>query len=117
MKITGYTIGWYLNGNYSSPGLISGFGVQTNGTPFPTPFQHPLTGNYSVPVLAGNYEGIIHDIIINGVTYSSVSGSANGLPIPFESCFDTIVVDPLQCDNGPFQGIAKYTHQINLRYL
>jgi hypothetical protein len=111
--VTGYTIGWYLNGNYSSPGLVSGYGVQANGTPFPTPFQHPLTGNSAVPVLAGNWEGIIHDIIINGVTYSSVSGSAGGQSIPFESCFDTVVAEPLNCENGAYQGIAKYSHQIN----
>jgi hypothetical protein len=47
------------------------------------------------------------------VTYSSVSGSANGTPIPFESCFDTIVVDPLTCDNGSVSpSISKYSHQI-----
>lgn len=111
--VTGYTIGWYLNGNYSAPGLVSGYGVQANGTPFPTPFQHPLTGSSAVPVLAGNWEGIIHDIIINGVVYSSVSGSAGGQSIPFESCFNTVVADPLACDNGAYQGIAKYSHQIN----
>jgi len=107
--VTDYVIGWYLNGDYSSPQFTSGYGSLF------LPYQqlHPLTGNHSVPVLAGNWEGIIHDIAINGVTYSSVSGSAGGQLIPFESCFDTIVVDPLQCDNGPFQGIAKYTHQIN----
>ena len=107
--VTDYVIGWYLNGDYSSPAITSGFGSSF------LPYQqlHPLTGNSSVPSLAGNYEGIIHDININGVIYSSVSGSANGLPIPFESCFDTVIVEPLQCDNGPFQGIAKYTHQIN----
>jgi hypothetical protein len=107
--VTGYTMGWYLNGNYSTPGFISGYGVQANGTPFPTPFQHPLTGNGSVPVLAGNWEGIIHDIVINGVTYSSVSGSAGGQSIPFESCFDTVVAQPLKCDNGTSSG--KYPHQ------
>jgi hypothetical protein len=107
--VTDYVIGWYLNGNYSAPVLTSGYG--TLFTPYQ--FTHPLTGNNSVPVFSGNWEGIIHDIAINGVTYSSVSGSAGGQLIPFESCFDTIVVDPLQCDNGPFQGIAKYTHQIN----
>ena len=107
--VTGYTMGWYLNGNYSTPGFISGYGVQANGTPFPTPFQHPLTGNGSVPVLAGNWEGIIHDIVINGVTYSSVSGSAGGQSIPFESCFNTVVAQPLKCDNGTSSG--KYPHQ------
>jgi hypothetical protein len=107
--VTDYVIGWYLNGNYSSPVLTSGYG--TLFTPYQ--FTHPLTGNNSVPVFSGNWEGIVHDIAINGVTYSSVSGSAGGQLIPFESCFDTIVVDPLQCDNGSFQGIAKYTHQIN----
>lgn len=104
--ITDYTIGWYLNGNYSAPVIISGY-----GNTFSYQFQHPLIGNSSVPVLAGNWEGIIHDITINGVTYSSVSGSAGGLAIPFESCFDTVVVQPLKCNNGAFQGIAKYTHQ------
>ena len=107
--VTDYVIGWYLNGNYSAPVLTSGYG--TLFTPYQ--FTHPLTGNNSVPVFSGNWEGIIHDIAINGVTYSSVSGSAGGQLIPFESCFDTIVVDPLQCDNGSFQGIAKYTHQID----
>jgi hypothetical protein len=107
--VTDYVIGWYLNGDYSAPLLTSGF-----GSSFPS-YQHlhPLTGNSSVPVLAGNWEGIIHDIKIGGVTYSSVSGSAGGQLIEFESCFDTVVVEPLQCDNGPFQGIAKYIHQIN----
>jgi hypothetical protein len=104
--ITDYTIGWYLNGNYSSPAIVSGY-----GNTFTYQFQHPLTGNSAVPVLAGNWEGIIHDITINGVTYSSVSGSAGGQSIPFESCFDTVVAQPLKCDNGAFQGIAKYSHQ------
>jgi hypothetical protein len=106
--VTDYTIGWYLNGNYSAPAITSGF-----GNAFSYQFQHPLTGNGSVPVLAGNWEGIIHDITINGVTYSSVSGSTGGQSIPFESCFDTVVAQPLKCNNGAFQGIAKYTHQIN----
>jgi hypothetical protein len=107
--VTDYIIGWYLNGDYSAPLLTSGFGSLF------TPYQHihPLTGNSSVPVLAGNWEGIVHDIKINNIIYSSVSGSAGGQLIPFESCFDTVVVEPLQCDNGPFQGIAKYKHQIN----
>jgi len=107
--VTDYVIGWYLNGNYSSPAFTSGFGSSF------LPYQqlHPLTGNSSVPSLAGNYEGIIHDIKINNITYSSVSGSAGGQLIPFESCFDTVIVEPLQCDNGSYQGIAKYVHQIN----
>jgi hypothetical protein len=104
--VTDYTIGWYLNGNYSAPAIISGY-----GNTFTYQFQHPLTGNSAVPVLAGNWEGIIHDITINGVTYSSVSGSAGGQSIPFESCFDTVVAQPLKCNNGAYQGIAKYTHQ------
>jgi hypothetical protein len=108
-SVTDYTIGWYKDGDYSSPEFISGYG--TAFLPYGNP--HPLTGNQSVPVTAGDYEGIIHDIAINGVTYSSVSGSANGTPIPFESCFDTIVVDPLTCANGPFSGSSKYSHQIN----
>ena len=105
--VTDYVIGWYLNGNYSAPVLTSGYGTLFQ------PYQniHPLTGNHSVPVLAGNWEGIIHDIAINGVTYSSVSGSAGGQLIPFSNCFDTIVVDPLQCDNGSYGG--KYPHQYN----
>jgi len=107
--ITDYTIGWYLNGDYSAPEFISG----TGSAFIPYQFSHPLTGNYSVPALAGNWEGIIHDISINGVVYSSVSGSANGILIPFESCFDTVVVEPLGCDNGPYSGSAKYSHQIN----
>jgi hypothetical protein len=106
--VTDYTIGWYLNGNYSAPAITSGY-----GNTFTYQFQHPLTGNSAVPVLAGNWEGIIHDITINGVTYSSVSGSAGGQSIPFESCFDTVVAQPLKCNNGAYQGIAKYTHQIN----
>lgn len=106
--VTDYTIGWYLNGNYSAPVITSGF-----GNTFTYQFQHPLTGNGAIPVLAGNWEGIIHDIKINGVTYSSVSGSGGGQLIPFNSCFDTVVAEPLNCENGAFQGIAKYSHQIN----
>jgi hypothetical protein len=104
--VTDYKIGWYLDGDYSAPVFTSGY-----GTAF-LPYQqtHPLTGNSAVPAVAGDWEGIIHDIAINGTTYSSVSGSANGTPIPFESCFDTIVVEPLECDNGTFA--AKYSHQI-----
>jgi hypothetical protein len=107
--VTDYKIGWYLDGNYSAPVFTSG-----KGTAFtPYQFTHPLTGNSAVPALAGDWEGIIHDIAINGTTYSSVSGSANGTPIPFESCFDTIVVEPLECDNGPYAATSKYSHQIN----
>jgi len=107
--VTSYTIGWYLNGNYSSPVFTSGYGNAF------LPYQniHPLTGSSAVPVPTGNWEGIIHDIAINGVTYSSVSGSANGTLIPFESCFDTIVVSPLTCNNGPYSATSKYSHQIN----
>jgi hypothetical protein len=105
--VTDYTIGWYKDGDYSSPEFISGYGQAFS----PYQFTHPLTGNSAVPSLAGDWEGIIHDIAINGTTYSSVSGSANGTPIPFESCFDTVVVSPLQCDNGTFPG--NYSHQFN----
>ena len=105
--VTDYTIGWYLNGDYSSPEFVSGYGNAFT----PYSFTHPLTGNSAVPTLAGNWEGIVHDIAINGVTYSSVSGSANGLPIPFESCFNTVVVSPLTCGNGTFPG--KYSHQFD----
>ena len=107
--VTDYTIGWYKNGDYSSPEFISG-----KGNAF-LPYQqlHPLTGSSAVPVLAGNWEGIIHDIAINGITYSSISGSFGGQPIPFESCFDTVVVSPLSCANGPFSGSSKYSHKFN----
>lgn len=105
--VTDYVIGWYLNGDYSAPAITTGLNTTAN---FTFQYPHPLIGNSSVPVLAGNYEGIIHDIIINGVTYSSVSGSANGVPIPFESCFDTVVIDPLSCDNGTSPG--KYSHHV-----
>jgi hypothetical protein len=103
--VTDYKIGWYKNGNYSNPEFTSGYGNAF------TPYQltHPLTGTSSPMVTAGNWEGIILDIAINGTTYSSVSGSANGTPIPFESCFDTVVVEPFQCGNGTFS--LPYTHQ------
>jgi hypothetical protein len=107
--VTDYKIGWYKDGDYSAPGFTSGYGQAFS----PYQFTHPLTGNSAVPSLAGDWEGIIHDIAINGTTYSSVSGSANGTPIPFESCFDTIVIEPLECGNGAYQGIAKYSHQFN----
>lgn len=108
--ITGYTIGWYLNGDYSAPQFTSGF-----GTTFPGGGQiqyqniHPLTGNQSVPVVEGNWEGFIHDIVLNGTTYSSVSGSGNGINIPFQNCFGVIVAKPFSCLNGPFP--LPYTHQ------
>lgn len=103
--VTDYTIGWYKDGDYSAPEFISGYGNAF----VPYQLTHPLAGNTAPYVTAGDWEGIIHDIAINGVTYSSVSGSANGTPIPFESCFGTIVVAPLQCDNGTFP--LPYTHQ------
>ena len=103
--VTDYTIGWYKDGDYSAPEFISGYGNAF----VPYQLTHPLALNTAPYVTAGDWEGIIHDIAINGVTYSSVSGSANGTPIPFETCFDTIVVTPLQCDNGTFPGI--YSHQ------
>ena len=104
-SVTDYTIGWYKDGDYSAPEFISGYGNAF----VPYQLTHPLAGNTSPYVTAGDWEGIIHDIAINGVTYSSVSGSFGGQPIPFESCFGTIVVAPLQCDNGTFPGI--YSHQ------
>ena len=108
--ITDYTIGWYRNGNYSSPEFISGFGNAF----LPYDNLHPLTVNQAVPCLAGNWEGIIHDIAIGGTIYSSIAGTANGVSIPFSSCFDTVVVDPLTCANGPVSSsISKYSHQFN----
>jgi hypothetical protein len=107
--VTDYVIGWYLDGDYSAPALTTGFGSAAG------PYQfgpHPLTGSGAVPVVGGSWEGIIHDIIINGTLYSNVaSGSKGGTPIPFESCFDTIVVDPLTCNNGPYSATSKYSHQ------
>jgi hypothetical protein len=107
--VTDYTIGWYKDGDYSSPSLITGF-----GSTFNYQFTHPLTiaAGTAPMVVAGNYEGIIHDVIINGITYSSISGSANGTPIPFESCFDTVVAAPFECGNGQFP--LPYTHQVSL---
>jgi hypothetical protein len=109
--VTDYVIGWYLNGDYSAPAITTGFGTAAGSYQFG---PHPLTGNSAVPVLAGNWEGVILDIVINGTLYSNVvSGKQDGIPIPFESCFDTVVIDPLSCDNGAYQGIAKYSHQFN----
>jgi hypothetical protein len=108
--ITDYTIGWYRNGNYSSPEFISGFGNAF----LPYDNLHPLTVNQAVPCLAGNWEGIIHDIAIGGTIYSSIAGTANGVSLPFLSCFNTVVVDPLTCANGPVSSsISKYSHQFN----
>jgi hypothetical protein len=108
--VTDYTIGWYRDGDYSSPEFISGFGNAF----LPYDNLHPLTGQQAVPCLAGDWEGIIHDIAIGGITYSSIAGTANGVPIPFESCFDTVVVNPLTCANGPVSSsISKYSHQFN----
>ena len=103
--VTDYKIGWYKNGNYSAPEFTSGYGNAF------TPYQltHPLTNNSAPMVTSGNWEGIIHDIAINGTTYSSVSGSAGGTPIPFTSCFDTVVVEPFSCVNGTFP--LPYTHK------
>jgi hypothetical protein len=103
--VTDYTIGWYKDGDYSSPEFVSGYGNAF----VPYQLTHPLAGNTAPYVTAGDWEGIIHDIAINGTTYSSVSGSFNGTPIPFESCFGTIVVAPLTCNNGTFP--LPYTHQ------
>ena len=108
--VTDYTIGWYKDGDYSSPEFISGFGNAF----LPYDNLHPLTVNQAVPCLAGNWEGIIHDIAIGGTIYSSIAGTANGVSIPFSSCFDTVVVDPLTCANGPVSSsISKYSHQFN----
>jgi hypothetical protein len=105
--VTDYTIGWYKDGDYSSPEFISGFGNAF----LPYQYPHPLTGQQAVPCLGGNWEGIIHDIAIGGITYSSIAGTANGVPIPFESCFDTVVVDPLTCANGEFN--TQYSHGVD----
>jgi hypothetical protein len=106
--VTDYVIGWYRNGDYSSPAVTTGF-----GTAFPYQYVHPLTSTTAPMVLDGSYEGIILDAIVNGNQYSSViSGSGIGTPIPFESCFGVMVVNPLDCDNGNFPGL--YSHQISL---
>lgn len=103
--VTDYVIGWYLNGS-TSASFTSGFGNQ-----FVYPFTHPLTGSSSPLVAAGSWKGIIHDAIINGTQYTSLaSGSGVGSPIPFQSCFGTVVASPLTCVNGPFTS-SKYSHQ------
>lgn len=105
--VTDYVIGWYRNGDYSSPSILTGV-----GTNFSYEFTHPLDSSTGPLVLDGNYEGIIHDIIIDGVQYSNYeSGSGIGQPIPFESCFGTMVVAPFNCANGTFS--LPYSHQIS----
>jgi len=103
-EVTDYVIGWYLNGDYSSPVFTSGFGTQFNYQ-----LPHPLTSSGSPLVSAGNWVGIIQDAWIGGTQYFSTSGSGNGNVIPFESCFGTVVANPLQCNNGSFP--LPYTHQ------
>ena len=103
--ITDYTIGWYRNGS-TTPSFVSGIGSTLSYN-----FSHPLVGNTSPMVLDGSWIGIIHDIIINGVTYSSVAGVLGGSPLPFTSCFDTMVVAPFSCANG--QNPPPYSHQIS----
>jgi hypothetical protein len=106
--VTDYVIGWYRNGNYSAPEVTTGF-----GTTFSYQYPHPLTSTTAPLVLDGTYEGIIHDLIIGGTQYSNPeSGSGVGTPIPFESCFGTVIVNALECDNGTFP--LPYTHQISL---
>jgi len=106
--VTDYVIGWYRNGDYSAPEVTTGF-----GNAFNYQYTHPLTATNAPMVLDGLYEGIIHDIKINGIQYSNFdSGSKNGIPIPFESCFGTIVVAPFTCENGNFP--LPYSHQISL---
>ncbi len=105
--VTDYVIGWYRNGDYSSPNILTGA-----GNAFNYQFTHPLDATTGPLVLDGNYEGIIHDVIIDGTQYSNLeSGSGVGTPIPFESCFGTVVVAPFSCDNGVFP--LPYTHQIS----
>jgi hypothetical protein len=103
--ITDYTIGWYRNGS-TTPTFISGIGSTLSYN-----FSHPLVGNASPMVLDGSWIGIIHDIIINGITYSSIAGVLGGSPLPFTSCFDTMVVAPFSCANG--QNPPPYSHQIS----
>jgi hypothetical protein len=103
--ITDYTIGWYRNGS-TTPTFISGIGTTLSYN-----FSHPMVGDASPMVLDGSWIGIIHDIIINGITYSSVAGVLGGSPLPFTSCFDTMVVAPFTCANG--QSPPPYSHQIS----
>jgi uncharacterized membrane protein len=103
--ITDYTIGWYRNGS-TTPSFVSGIGTTLSYN-----FSHPLVGNTSPMVLDGSWIGIIHDIIMNGITYSSVAGVLGGSPLPFTSCFDTMVVAPFSCTNG--QNPPPYSHQIS----
>lgn len=103
-EVTDYIIGWYLNGDYSSPVFTSGYGTQFNYQ-----LTHPLISSAAPLVAAGNWEGVIHDIIIAGTQYSTISGSGNGTNIPFQSCFGTTVAAPLKCDNGSFP--LPYSHQ------
>jgi len=103
--ITDYTIGWYRNGS-TTPSFVSGIGSTLSYN-----FSHPLVGDTSPMVLDGSWIGIIHDIIINGITYSSVAGVLGGNPLPFTSCFGTMVVAPFSCANG--QNPPPYSHQIS----
>jgi hypothetical protein len=103
--ITDYTIGWYRNGS-TTPTFISGIGTTLSWN-----YPHPMVGNTSPMVLDGSWIGIIHDIIINGIIYSSVAGVLGGNPLPFTSCFDTMVVAPFSCANG--QNPPPYSHQIS----
>jgi len=106
--VTDYVIGWYKDGDYSAPVVTTGFGNAYNYQ-----YTHPLTLTTGPLVSDGLYEGIILDVTINGVQYSTqVENAEYGITIPFESCFGTIVVAPFTCENGNFP--LPYSHQINL---
>jgi len=109
--ISDYRIDWYEISNPNSP--VYKFTTGPVNTAYgPISYTHPLVGNTSVPVPNGIYNPVLTRVNINGINYSSTSGSGF-VQADLNNCFSNVTVNsaPLTCANGPELG--DYSHIVN----
>ena len=113
--ISDYRIDWYEISNPNSPvfKFTTGPAAGPAGSTFgPILHTHPLVGTTAVPVPNGIYNPVLTKVEINGIKYSSTSGTGL-VQADLNNCFSNVTVNssPLTCSNGPESG--DYSHIIN----
>lgn len=115
-----YRIEWINESNETI--ITTGYGSDS----FTFDYQHPLTGNNSVPMPPGTYTPILTHVWLNwsdptfenGIVYNGISGYTGIMPdapiylMPTNTCLDyTVTIEGLTCDVS-YNPFYPYTHSI-----
>ena len=78
----------------------------------PVGSAHPLTGNNTIPVIAGFWTPVIRYATIGGITYTSTPRSGYNAAKDLATCLTPIEVVNFNCSNGTLHS-GNYTHLVS----